>query len=80
VNSAAFQSIPLDKFRAEEYARWSHPIVTEIVPLKNFHAAEDYHQDYFSKNPNEAYCRSVVAPRVGEFQSLLDKEKAQPKN
>jgi hypothetical protein len=36
---------------------------------------EDYHQDYFSRRSNEAYCRSVV----GDFQSLLEKEKAQPK-
>ena len=74
------QRAAAEKIKVETQSHWSHPIVTEIVPLKNFYAAEDYHQDYFSKNPNEAYCRSVVAPRVGEFQSLLEKEKAQPKN
>ena len=74
------QRASAEKIKAETQSRWSHPIVTEIVLLKNFYAAEDYHQDYFSKNPNEVYCRSVVAPRVGEFQSLLEKEKAQPKN
>lgn len=74
------QRAAAEKIKAETQSLWSHPIVTEIVPLKSFYAAEDYHQDYFSKHPNEAYCQSVVAPRVGEFQSLLKKEKAQPKN
>jgi len=39
-------------------------IVTEIVPLEKFYAAEDYHQDYFRKNPDQAYCRAVIAPKL----------------
>jgi len=39
-------------------------IVTEIVPLTAFWPAEDYHQDYFNKNPDQAYCRAVIPPKL----------------
>jgi peptide-methionine (S)-S-oxide reductase len=39
-------------------------IVTEIVPLEKFYEAEAYHQDYFRKNPDQAYCRAVIAPKL----------------
>ena len=39
-------------------------IVTEILPLKTFWPAEDYHQDYFNKNPNQAYCRAIIPPKL----------------
>lgn len=39
-------------------------IVTEVLPTKTFYLAEDYHQDYFAKNPTAAYCRAVVLPKV----------------
>lgn len=51
------------------------PIVTEIVPVEAFHPAEDYHNDYFARNPNQPYCQFVVAPKVAKlrakFTSLL---------
>ena len=51
------------------------PIVTEIVPAETFHPAEDYHHDYFARNPNQPYCQFVVAPKVAKlrakFTSLL---------
>lgn len=51
-------------------------IVTEIVPLKKFYPAEDYHQDYFANNPNAGYCRVVVGPKVAKFrQKLAEKQK-----
>ncbi|MFM2179639.1 MAG: hypothetical protein RL015_3737 [Verrucomicrobiota bacterium] len=51
-------------------------IVTEIVPLKKFYPAEDYHQDYFTNNPTAGYCRVVVGPKVAKFrQKLADKQK-----
>lgn len=46
---------------------FSSPIVTEIVPLAPFHPAENYHDDYFARNPNQPYCRFVVAPKVEKF-------------
>lgn len=47
---------------------WDDPIVTEIEPLDRFWEAEAYHQDYFARNPNQAYCRAVVAPKVASFR------------
>ena len=48
---------------------WGEPIVTEIVPFAAFYRAEDDHQDYFAKNPEQAYCRVVIAPKVDKFRS-----------
>jgi peptide-methionine (S)-S-oxide reductase len=47
---------------------WPDPIVTEVVPLQEFYPAEDYHQEYFAQNPQEPYCRAVVAPKVAKFR------------
>ncbi len=47
---------------------WKKPIVTEIVPLNNFYRAEDYHQDYFNKNPDQSYCQFVIAPKILKFR------------
>lgn len=47
---------------------WGRPIVTEVVPLERFHAAEDYHQGYFRANPSQPYCQAVVAPKVAKFR------------
>jgi peptide-methionine (S)-S-oxide reductase len=43
------------------------PITTEIVPLKKFYPAEEYHQDYFAKNPNAPYCVFVLQPKLQKF-------------
>ena len=45
-------------------AAYAHPIVTEITEAATFWPAEDYHQDYFAKHPNQGYCQAVVAPKV----------------
>lgn len=47
---------------------WNAPIVTEVVALEQFYAAEDYHQKYFKRNPNQGYCQVVVAPKVAKFR------------
>lgn len=47
---------------------WSDPIVTELTPFTEFFAAEDYHQEYFARNPNQGYCRVVIAPKVAKFR------------
>ena len=44
-------------------------IVTEIVEFKKFYKAEDYHQDYFNKNPNVPYCSYVIKPKLKKFLS-----------
>lgn len=47
---------------------WNQPIVTEVEALKDFYIAEDYHQEYFAKNPYQPYCMAVVAPKVSKFR------------
>ena len=47
---------------------WDAPIVTEIAPFGRFHRAEDYHQEYFRRNPEQAYCQVVIAPKVAKFR------------
>jgi peptide-methionine (S)-S-oxide reductase len=55
---------------------WSQPVVTEVVPLNAFYPAEDYHQEYFRRNPYQGYCRAVVAPKVAKFrQKFLERLK-----
>ena len=48
--------------------QWANPIVTEVVPMEIFYRAEQYHQNYFAMNPDQPYCRAVVAPKVKKFQ------------
>lgn len=47
---------------------WDDPIVTEVSPATEFYAAEDYHQEYFARNPAQGYCRVVIAPKVAKFR------------
>ena len=47
---------------------WSAPLVTEVKPFEVFYPAEDYHQEYFKKNPWQPYCRVIVAPKVAKFR------------
>ena len=44
------------------------PIVTEIAPLDRFYPAEEYHRDYYRRNPNQGYCRAVIAPKVSKLR------------
>lgn len=43
-------------------------VVTELLPLANYHRAEDYHQHYFANHPHQGYCAFVVAPKVEKFR------------
>ncbi len=45
-------------------------LVTELEPLKNFYPAEEYHDDYFARNPRQPYCAAVIAPKVAKFRKL----------
>ena len=58
---------------------WDDPIVTQVVPFGAFYRAEDYHQDYFRKNPGQGYCRAVVAPKVAKFRSKYLQQLKDPK-
>ena len=69
--SSEAQKAAAEKSKAEAQKRFSRPIVTEIVPLKQFYPAEDYHQDYYRSNPNQPYCRAVIRPKVEKFEEKL---------
>lgn len=60
-----------EKSRAQAQKRYEKPITTEIVPLKDFWSAEEYHQDFFKKNPNHRYCSLVIRPKVDHLKLLL---------
>jgi peptide-methionine (S)-S-oxide reductase len=47
---------------------WNAPIVTELKPFEKFYPAEAYHQEYFKRNPSQAYCRVVITPKVAKFR------------
>ncbi|PWJ55306.1 peptide-methionine (S)-S-oxide reductase [Dyadobacter jejuensis] len=53
------------------------PIVTQLQKAPTFYIAEDYHQDYFEKNPDQGYCAFVIAPKLDKFRKVFkDKLKA----
>jgi peptide-methionine (S)-S-oxide reductase len=47
---------------------WDKPLVTQLVPLKEFYPAEEYHRQYFARNPRQGYCTIVIAPKVLKFR------------
>lgn len=76
--SAIFYHSPEQKAVAERVIAeleaqrlWDDPIVTQVVPAEVFYKAEEYHQRYFERNPNQGYCRAVVAPKVAKFRKLF---------
>jgi peptide-methionine (S)-S-oxide reductase len=55
---------------------WDDPIVTAVEPAETFYPAEEYHRDYFERNPNQGYCRVVIAPKVAKARKeFLEKLK-----
>jgi len=50
---------------------YNRPIVTEVLPLTNYSAAEHYHQDFFANNPGQGYCMAVAAPKVAKFRKTF---------
>lgn len=53
----------LDKARI-----WGGPVVTEVAPFTTFYPAEEYHQEYYRRNPDELYCRLIIAPKVAKVR------------
>jgi peptide-methionine (S)-S-oxide reductase len=60
-----------EKSRDVEQKLHHIPITTEIVPLRKFWPAEDYHQDYFEKHPDQGYCMAVIRPKVDKLKAEL---------
>jgi peptide-methionine (S)-S-oxide reductase len=51
-----------------EAGLWGEPVVTEVVPLATFYKAEEYHQEYFRRNPYQSYCQVVIVPKVAKLR------------
>jgi peptide-methionine (S)-S-oxide reductase len=62
------QRLAAEKSKSEAAAKLSDPIVTQIVPLKKFYPAEDYHQGYFRANPAAPYCNLVIRPKLEKLK------------
>lgn len=63
---------------ADAQPLWSRPIVTEVTPLDTFYPGEDYHQDYFERNPYQPYCQVVIAPKVSKFRKMYIEKLKKP--
>ena len=53
---------------ADSSKYWKNPIITEITMLNNYSDAEDYHDNYYDKNPNQPYCLFVIRPKLNKLQ------------
>ena len=62
------QKLLAEKSKLAAQKDFRHPIVTEIVPLKKFYPAEDYHQQYFDNNSSQGYCQAVIAPKLEKLE------------
>ena len=62
------QKLEAEKSKLAAEAGFKHPIVTEIVPLKKFYKAEDYHQEYYDNNSSAPYCQVVIAPKLEKLE------------
>lgn len=82
--SGIYFTTPAQKDVADDMIRqmsqdklFGKPIVTEVKPLANYWPAEEYHQDFFEKNPYQGYCLAVAAPKVEKFRKTFrDRVKA----
>jgi len=59
------------KNRLTQAKVWESPVVTQIVPFENFYKAEDYHQEYYSNNASQPYCRMVITPKLDKFKKVF---------
>ena len=50
---------------------WKAPIVTEVVPFTAFYPAEDYHQEFFQRHPEQLYCQFVISPKIAKFRKAF---------
>jgi peptide-methionine (S)-S-oxide reductase len=76
--SGIYTTSPEQKQVAEDMIReitgqklFGRPIATEVLPLANYWPAEEYHQDFFEKNPYQGYCVAVAAPKVAKFRKTF---------
>lgn len=83
--SVIFYHSPEQKAEAERMLEgldaagiWSSPIVTEVAAFEDFYRAEDYHQDFYLRDPNQPYCQVVIDPKLAEFRSKFSSKLKEP--
>lgn len=59
----------IERLNAEEAFR--SKVVTQVVPFTQFYLAEEYHQNYYRKHPNESYCKTYVRPKIAKFRKVI---------
>jgi peptide-methionine (S)-S-oxide reductase len=59
----------IEESMVEARGKFADPIVTAVEPLEKFYEAEEYHQDYFARNPEASYCRYVIVPKIEKLES-----------
>jgi len=64
------QKIAAESAITKASSKFPEKIVTEVVPLKKVYIAEEYHQDYFAKNPNDPYCAVTIPPKLLKIKNL----------
>lgn len=76
--SVVFTLSDTQKTKAEYYKKrigeeniYQNPVVTEILPLKEYYPAEPYHQDYYNNNTRQGYCSFVITPKVEKLKKLF---------
>ena len=62
------QRVLFEAAKARAAELWDGHVVTEIAPLGTWYPAEQYHQDFFAKNPNQGYCMAVAVPKVNKVR------------
>jgi peptide-methionine (S)-S-oxide reductase len=75
--SSIFYNSDIQKQEAEDFISlledetiFDNPIVTEVVPLGAFYNAEDYHQNYYNQNSEQAFCQFVISPKLSKLKAL----------
>ena len=73
--SVIFYHDPVQKTIAEQVISelkragiWAEAVVTEVIPFALFYRAEEYHQEYYRKNPYQGYCQFIIEPKVAKFR------------
>ena len=59
------------KKELSESGAWKNPLVTEVLPIPKFYRAENYHQDYYSQNGEQQYCKYVIQPKLDKFRKVF---------
>lgn len=67
-NSEEQKNLATEVLQEANKTLYNGKIVTKIEPLQKFYKAEEYHQNYFARNPGQGYCRVIISPKVAKFR------------